>query len=126
MRRLRIFIPVAVTLLMFLLPGRGHAQVGTVIPTPSPQPTALPTPRPATVTRSFHCNCTSPGNPVLWAGNVRALSYFQARQMGTSQCLAYLGFKPTSPLIPTPVVALPAIPPFAPLGVNPCSSCACN
>ncbi len=126
MRRLTIFIPVVVTLLMLMLPGSGHAQVGTVIPTPSPQPTPPPTPRPGTVPRPFHCNCSSPGNPVLWAGNVQALNYFQARQMGTAQCLAYLGFKPTSPLIPTPVVALPAIPTFAPLGVNPCSSCACN
>lgn len=126
MRRLRIFIPVAVTLAVLLLPGRGRAQIGTIIPTPSPQPTAKPTPRPATVTRLFHCNCTSPGNPVLWAGNVQASSYFQARQMGTGQCLAYLGFKPTSPLLPTPVAALPARPTFAPLGVNPCSNCACN
>jgi hypothetical protein len=127
MRRLRIFIPVVVTLLMLLLPGRVRAQIGTVIPTPVPPPTALPTPKPVTVTRSFHCNCTSPGNPVLWAGNVLASSYFQARQLGTSQCLAFLGFKPTSPLIPTPAAGFGgAAPTFAPLGVNPCSSCACN
>ena len=55
----------------------------------------MPTPRALNVTRLFHCNCTSPGNPVLWAGNVQASSYFQARQMGTSQCLAYIGGKPT-------------------------------
>jgi hypothetical protein len=126
MRRLGIFVPVILILTVLMSPGRGRAQVGTVIPTPSPQPTAKATPRPVNVTRLFHCNCTSPGNPVLWAGNVQASSYFQARQLGTNQCLGYLGFKPTSPLIPTPAVSLGARPTFAPLGVNPCSSCACN
>jgi hypothetical protein len=126
MIRLRILVPVVIAVAMLLLAQRGVAQIGTVIPTASPQPTPKATPRPVNLTRSFHCNCTSPGNPVLWAGNVQASGYFQARQLGTSQCLAYLGFKPTSPLIPTPAVSLGALPTFAPLGVNPCSNCACN
>jgi hypothetical protein len=45
--------------------------------------------------------------------------------MGTSQCLAYLGLKPASPLIPTPVLSL-GTPSFGALTVNPCSNCACN
>jgi hypothetical protein len=128
MRILRI--PIALILIMFALvlvsPRRGGAQVGTVIPTPSPIPTPIATPRPGTVARSFHCNCTSAGQPVLWAGNVQATSYFQARQLATSQCLAYIGAKPVSPLIPTPAVAFGAQPTFAPLAVNPCGLCACN
>jgi len=128
MRSLKILMPVVAVVAMVLIfsHGRGRAQLATNIPTPSPQPTAMPTPRPINVTRLFHCNCTSPGNPVLWAGNVQASSYFQARQMGTSQCLAYIGAKPLSPLLPTPAAASGAPPTFAPLTANPCMNCACN
>jgi hypothetical protein len=126
MRSLKISIPVVVALMVLLWPGRGQAQLATTIPTPVPPPTARATPRPATLTRLFHCNCTSPGHPVLWAGNVEASSYFQARQLGTNQCLAYLGAKPVSPIIPTPAAGFGAPPTFAPLPFNPCSTCACN
>jgi hypothetical protein len=79
------------------------------------------------VARSFHCNCTSAGQPVIWAGNVLATTYFQARQLAVSQCSAYLGAKPISPLIPTPAaVAAAAAPTFAPIVVNACGQCACN
>jgi len=127
MRTLRIPIALMAVMLtlVLLLPRRGRAQVGTIIPTPSPIPTPVATPLPGTVSRAFYCNCTSAGQPVLWAGNVQATNYFQARQMATSQCLAYIGAKPVSPLIPTPVTALQT-PSFAPLTVNPCSLCACN
>jgi hypothetical protein len=112
--------------LVLMSPRRGTAQVGTVIPTPSPIPTPIATPRPGTLSRNFYCNCSSAGQPVLWAGNVQATSYFQARQLATNQCLAYLGAKPVSPLIPTPALAFGAQPTFAPLAVNVCGSCACN
>ena len=127
MSRLKISIPVMVTMMVLLLiPGRGRAQLATTIPTPSPVATAKPTPQPATLTRLFHCNCTSAGHPVVWAGNVQASSYFQARQLGTGQCLAYLGAKPVSPVIPTPATGFGAAPSFAGLPFNPCSTCACN
>jgi hypothetical protein len=122
----RIPIALAIMMLVLLLPGRARAQVGTVVATPSPRPSPLPTPRPATISRSFHCNCTSAGRPVLWAGNVMATNYFQARQLASSLCLAYIGEKPVSPLIPTPAVSFGGPPTFAPLGVNPCGQCACN
>ncbi len=128
MRILRI--PIALVLVMLtlvlVLPRGGRAQVGTVVPTPSPIPTPVATPRPGTVARSFHCNCTSAGQPVLWGGNVQATSYFQARQLASSHCLAYIGGKPISPLIPTPAAAAGGAPTFVPLGVNPCSQCACS
>ena len=125
-KSLKILVPVVAAAVVLFWPGHGRAQLATNIPTPSPIPTAKPTPRPINVTRLFHCNCTSPGNPVLWAGNVQATSYFQARQMGTNQCLAYIGGKPVSPIIPTPAVGLGAMPTFAPLTANPCMNCACN
>ncbi len=122
-----IVLGVLVWILLILLPGNGRAQQGTIVPTPSPLPSATPTPRPETISRSFHCNCTTAGQPVLWAGFVQATSYFQARQMATTQCLAYLGEKPVSPLIPTPAAALAgSTPVFPTLTVNPCSQCACN
>jgi len=130
MRSFKFLIPVVVAIVVAMVvlfcPRHGRAQLATTVTTPSPLPTPAPTPRPFNVTRLFHCNCTSPGNPVLWAGNVEASSYFQARQMGTSQCLAYIGAKPVSPLIPTPVAASGAPPTFAPLTANPCMNCACN
>lgn len=128
MSRLRISVALVIVVLMvaMVLRGRSRAQVGTVIPTPSPIPTPIATPRPGTVARTFHCNCTSAGQPVLWAGNVQALTYFQARQLAVTQCSAYLGSKPLSPLIPTPEVALGVAPTFAPLAVNACGQCACN
>lgn len=128
MSRLRISIALVIVMLMLamVLQGRSRAQLATVIPTPSPIPTPIATPRPGTVTRSFHCNCTSAGQPVLWAGNVQALTYFQARQLAAAQCSAYLGAKPISPLIPTPAVATGAAPTFAPIVVNACGQCACN
>jgi hypothetical protein len=130
MNRLRIWIALTIVLILMamVLRGRGRAQVGTVIPTSSPIPTAIPTPAPGTVTRTFHCNCTSAGQPVVWAGNVQALSYFQARQLATSQCSAYLGAKPISPLIPTPAAASQGStgPTFVPLAINACALCACN
>jgi hypothetical protein len=117
---------IVMLMVAMVMMGRGRAQVGTVIPTPSPIPTISPTPRPGTVTRSFHCNCTSAGQPVLWAGNVLATTYFQARQLASAQCSGYLGSKPISPLIPTPAVVLGAAPTFAPLVVSACGQCACN
>jgi hypothetical protein len=119
---------ILVLMLLMLLPANGRAQQGTIVPTPSPLPSATPTPRPESISRSFHCNCTSAGQPVLWAGFVQAMSYFQARQLATTQCLAYIGEKPASPLIPTPApaVGFGAPPTFAPLAINPCSQCACN
>jgi hypothetical protein len=124
MRSLKILIPAIVAIIVLFSPVRGHAQLATTIPTPSPQPSASPTPRPGTIARLFHCNCTSPGNPVLWAGNVSATSFFQARQEGVTACLAYIAGKPVSPLIPTPVAA--STPTFATPSVNPCMNCACN
>jgi hypothetical protein len=121
-----IALVVFVLMLLMLLPGNGRAQQGTIVPTPSPLPSATPTPRPGTISRSFHCNCTTAGQPVLWAGFVQALNYFQARQMATSQCLAYIGEKPVSPLIPTPAAAAQSTPIFPSLTVNPCNQCACN
>ncbi len=127
MRSLKILIPVAVAMVVLFWPGRGRAQLATVIPTPQPTPSPVPTPKPINISRTFHCNCTSPGNPVLWAGNVQATGYFQARQMGTSQCLAYIGAKPVSPLIATPVVNAQETPTFTSLlTTNPCVNCACN
>jgi hypothetical protein len=98
MRSLKILIPVVVAIVVLFWPGHGRAQLATIIPTPLPTPAPAPTIAPINITRTFHCNCTSPGNPVLWAGNVQATGFFQARQMGTSQCLAYIGAKPGSPL----------------------------
>ncbi|HZY60179.1 MAG TPA: hypothetical protein VFE56_10475 [Candidatus Binataceae bacterium] len=126
MSRLKISIPVVVTMMVLMMPGRGRAQLATTIPTPSPAPTAQPTPRAATATRLFFCNCTSAGHPVTWAGTVQASSYFQARQLGTGQCLAFLGAKPISPVIPTPAAGFAAAPSFVGLPSNPCSNCACN
>ena len=129
MSRLRISIALLIIMLMvgMVLRGRGRAQVGTIIPTASPIPTPIATPRPGTVARTFHCNCTSAGQPVIWAGNVQSTTYFQARQLAISQCSAYLGSKPISPLIPTPAVALGSSPStLAPLIVNACGQCACN
>lgn len=126
MKSFKILIPVVAAMVVLFWPGRGRAQLATTVTTPSPVPTPMPTPRPITITRLFHCNCTSPGNPVLWAGNVEATSYFQARQLGTSQCLAYLGAKPLSPSIATPVIAAETPIPAFSLTVNPCMNCACN
>jgi hypothetical protein len=130
MLRLRILIPVIfvlVALLVLLAPRRGPAQLATNIPTPSPIPSPSPTPHLINALRSFHCNCTSAGNPVLWAGNVQATGYFQARQLASGQCLGYIGAKPVSPMVPTPnAAAALAVPTLLPLGVNPCANCACN
>jgi hypothetical protein len=127
MDSLRIPIALVVaTLLLALVFGRGRAQIGTIIPTPAPTASLMPTPRPATISRSFHCNCTFAGHPVIWAGNVEASSYFQARQIASVQCSAYLGSKPFSPLIPTPAVGVGAAPTFAPLVLSTCGQCACN
>jgi hypothetical protein len=129
MTRLTIALALVATVFMLLtlLCGNSRAQQGTIVATPSPMPSPMPTPRPESVSRSFHCNCTSAGQPVLWAGFVQATNYFQARQMATTQCLAYIGERPVSPLIPTPApVGFGAPPTFMPLGVNPCSQCACN
>ena len=126
-RSLKILIPAVAVMVVLFWPGHGQAQLATVIPTPQPTASPAPTPRPINISRTFHCNCTSPGNPVLWAGNVQATGYFQARQMGTSQCLAYLGAKPASPLISTPVVNAQETPVFTSyLTINPCMNCACN
>ncbi len=130
MRLSRFRLPIALTMIVLLaalaLLGRVRAQVGTVIPTPSPMPSPAPTPRPATITRTFHCNCSSPGQPVIWAGNVQATSYFQARQEAVLQCSGYLGSKPVSPLIPTPAFNFGAPPTLAPMPVNACAQCACS
>jgi hypothetical protein len=128
MSRLRLAIALLFIMAVFalVLHGRGRAQVGTVIPTPSPLPSATPTPRTGTLSRNSYCNCTAPGRPVIWAGNVQATGYFQARQLAVSQCSAYLGSKPVSPLIPTPAVSFGGAPTFAPLAVNACAQCACN
>ena len=129
MTRLRIAIGLLTmaVMLLTLLRGDGSSQVGTIVPTPSPMPSPTPTPRPETVTRSFHCNCTSAGQPVLWSGFVQATNYSQARQKASSQCLAYIGERPVSPLIPTPGIAgLGAPPSFTGLAVNPCGQCACS
>jgi len=124
--RILVVLLVITLLVLMVIRGRSRAQVGTVIPTPSPIPSATATPPPATVSRSFHCNCTSAGQPVIWAGNVTATSYFLARQAAVSACSAYLGSKPLSPLIPTPAAATGAAPTFAPLAINACGQCACN
>jgi len=127
MRSLRIAIALTIiALFLALLPAPARAQIGTVIPTPAPTASPMPTVRPPTVSRSFHCNCTSAGQPVIWAGYVQASSYFQARQAAVSQCSAYLGSKPFSPLIPTPAAVAQAGPTFAPLVVSACGQCACN
>jgi hypothetical protein len=124
----------------------------TIIPTPMPTPVPIsaPTPTPATISaiRLFHCNCYNYGQPVVWAGNVQASGYFQARQVAGGQCLAYLGLTPVSPYIPAPangplaanaqVTPNPFLtypldsaqnagsyrPPIP--ANNPCYSCACN
>lgn len=102
-----------------------RAQVA--IATPIPTPTATPTPRPITMTRTFHCSCSTSGQPVVWAGNVEAMSYFQARQQATGRCRGAIGAEPVSPVIPTPSafagILIPA--PHPPM-FNPCSNCACN
>jgi hypothetical protein len=127
LRRLRILILLAVILVIVILHGRGHSQVGTIVPTPSPLPSPSPTPINLTITRMFMCNCTSAGQPVLWSGTVQATGYFQARQMATSQCLAYLGEKPVSPMIPTPAAAnVATTPTLIPLVTNVCGLCSCN
>jgi hypothetical protein len=128
MSRLKISIMLAIVMLTLMMawPSRVHAQIGTVIPTPSPVATPSPTPQPYTVNRTFHCNCYTPGQPVIWAGNVQATSYFQARQMAESSCSGYLGEKPISPLIPTPVQTTGIAQTFIPLAINVCGQCACN
>jgi hypothetical protein len=125
----------------------------TIIPTPAPTPlpVSVPTATPAnySAVRAFRCNCSSYGEPVIWAGNVEAIGYFQARQAAGGQCLAYLGLTPNSPYIASPAAGplggsnATATPnPFLtyPLdaaqnsgsyrppvpGNNPCSNCACN
>jgi hypothetical protein len=128
MSRLKISVMLATAAMALVMawPGRARAQIGTIIPTPSPAATPSPTPQPATVSRLFHCNCTSAGQPVLWAGNVQATNYFEARQMAMSQCAGYLGAKPISPLIPTPAASAAIGPTTIPLAINVCGLCACN
>jgi hypothetical protein len=127
LRRFRVLILLAIVLMIMVLNERGHSQVGTIVPTPSPLPSPSPTPINLSTTRTFMCNCTSAGQPVLWAGTVQASGYFQARQMATSQCLAYLGEKPTSPLMPTPEAAnVASTPTLIPLVTNVCGLCSCN
>jgi hypothetical protein len=128
MTRLRIAVGLTAMMvaLLTLMGGDSRAQIGTIVATPSPVPSPVPTPRPENVTRSFHCNCTTAGRPVLWSGFVQATNYFQARQLAANQCLAYIGEKPASPLIPTPALSFGAAPTFAPLGINLCGQCACS
>jgi hypothetical protein len=103
------------------------ARAQAAIPTSAPTPTATPTPRPMVVTRTFHCSCSTGGQRVVWAGNVAASSYFQARQQAVGQCMGAIGAKPVSPLMPTPGASFGAgIPAPQPPMFNPCSTCACN
>lgn len=113
---------------MMLFARGGIAQVPTPMPTLAPTPTITPTP--AITTQLFSCSCSTPGQPVVWAGRVQAPSFFFARQLAERQCLGYLGAQAPSPIIPTPSAA-------GELGggggggssqamANPCSDCACN
>ncbi len=95
------------------------------IPTSVPTPVATPTPQPMVVTRTFHCSCSTGGQPVVWAGNVSASSYFQARQQAVGQCMAAIGAQPESPLISPQSSGLVMPTPQPPM-FNPCSNCACN
>lgn len=118
------------TLILFLVailaaaatPDRARAQPATPVPTLTPVPT--PTPHPMATARVFHCSCSGPGRPVVWAGTVQAQSYFQARQQASGQCLGALSGVPVSPQIAMPngfVQPTPVPPVF-----SPCSNCACN
>jgi len=122
----KILLASLITILAAAATAQGvRAQVA--IATSAPSPTAAPTPRPMAMTRAFHCSCSTSGQPVVWAGNVEAMSYFQARQQAVGQCMGAIGAKPVSPLMPTPGESFGAgIPDAQPPMFNPCSNCACN
>jgi hypothetical protein len=123
----KIMAVAAAGALGLLLRGNSEAQQAFVpaVPTPAPIQTIAPTP--LATPALFHCSCSTPGQPVVWAGSISAPSFFLARQAAGGRCLAALRAKPTSPFIPPPGGGFaPALPvPPAPL-VNPCSACACN
>lgn len=104
---------------------RARAQIATTIPTFTPMPT--PTPRPRPTPRVFRCSCSAAGHPVIWTGSVQAPNSFFARQHAAGQCLASLGAKPTSAVVPTPGPGFAAVLPTPPPPhFNPCRQCACN
>jgi|GEM_PF-3479883 hypothetical protein len=142
----RTWLALIALLLALLTPRTVWAQA-TIIPTPAPTPAPAPTATPAQLGRSFYCNCAAFGQPASWAGQVRALNYFQARQTAGGECLAYLGLAPQSPYLATPAsgfgagaaaqetpnpyvsdpLAAAQSPERPPLPANnPCASCACN
>jgi hypothetical protein len=109
------------------IPAIAFAQAA--VPSPAPTPSITPTPQatPTPVLHAFRCSCSTPGQPVVWAGQVSALNFFSARQAAVGHCLSAIGAKPVSPLIPP--ASLPftaALPTPLPPMFNPCSSCACN
>lgn len=112
----------AVILAALSVAGTAHAQFPSPLPTPTVVPTLTPHPLPTP--RSFHCNCFRSGQPVAWAGQVQASSFFQARQAAAGACMAALGARPGAPplLRPAPF----AVPTLEPPLFNPCSNCACN
>ena len=127
MRRVMIAVAALALALMAMPAADLSAQVAApIVPTPAPAPTPAPTPFALPTSETFSCSCSSPGQPVIWMGQVSASSYVLAEQAAKGACLGYLGSKPISPFIQPPSSSIFGAPAQALSAPKQCTSCACN
>jgi hypothetical protein len=124
MRRELIAAGVAALALFVVTAGASRAQV---VSTPIATPAPIPTPSPLSSMQTFSCSCSSPGQPVQWAGRLTASSYFQASQAAKGACLGYLTSKPIPGLVAQQTNNFTsALGSLAVTTTGTCANCACN